>query len=143
MSDLKVFAGLAFAGAVVLGAPAYFFYGSGERVRVTVTDKERVVTGRGENQSSKYLVFTNRHSANGSTSVEVFENTDALLRVKFNSSTVQGSLNRNSTYDCSVYGFRIPILSMYRNIVSCAQVRTPVTAAPVTIAPERVSFSMR
>lgn len=76
---------------------------------VTVTDKERV----NKIHSSKYLVFC--EDENGE--VLVFENTDELLRLKFNSSTVYGTLKQGGKYKLTVVGFRIPFLSMYQNII--------------------------
>lgn len=87
------------------------FYNTSETVTFTVTGKERIVetSGSGETLSvdSKYLVFTD---------VETFENTDMLFAGKFNSSDVQGKLFVDSTYTATVYGWRIPFLSMYRNL---------------------------
>ena len=77
-----------------------------EDITITVVDKERVVDSGGGD--SKYLVFTE---------TEVFENTDCLVLWKFNSSDVYGQLEIGETYQVQVYGWRIPFLSMYRNIV--------------------------
>ena len=77
-----------------------------EDITITVVDKERVVDSGGGD--SKYLVFTE---------TEVFENTDCLALGKFNSSDVYGQLEIGETYQVQVYGWRIPFLSMYRNIV--------------------------
>lgn len=76
---------------------------------VTVTDKERVVYG----ESSSYLVFTEDEQGN----VMVFENTDNLLRGKFDSSNIQGQLKAGNTYRITVVGYRVPFLSMYQNII--------------------------
>jgi hypothetical protein len=76
---------------------------------VTVTDKERVVSG----ESSSYLVFTEDEQGN----VMVFENTDNLLRGKFDSSNIQGQLKVGNTYKVVVVGYRVPFLSMYQNII--------------------------
>ena len=76
---------------------------------VTVTDKERVVDG----ESSSYLVFTEDEQGN----VMVFENTDNLLRWKFDSSNIQGQLKVGNTYRITVVGYRVPFLSMYQNII--------------------------
>lgn len=76
---------------------------------VKVTDKERV----NKSDSSKYLVFC--EDENGE--VLVFENTDELLRLKFNSSTVQGTIKQGGKYKLTVVGFRVPFLSMYQNII--------------------------
>lgn len=81
---------------------------STETLTVTITEKERVVTGSGAKLTSKYLVFTDK---------EVFQNTDTLVHFKFNSSDIQGKLNVGMTCPIYVYGWRIPFLSSYRNIV--------------------------
>lgn len=85
-----------------------FPYWTAEEVRITVTEKERITTGSGENLSSKYLIFT---------SGEVFENTDCWRRGKFGSSDVQNALKEGGSYTVTVYGWRVPLFSMYRNIV--------------------------
>lgn len=76
---------------------------------VTVTDKERIVN----DESSKYLVFAEDEYGNSI----VFENTDAVLRGKWNSSDIQGQLKEGHTYTVTVVGFRVPFLSMYQNII--------------------------
>lgn len=88
---------------VVVVYPTTMYYTSGEYIDVTVTDKE-VKYDKGK---STYLVFTKD---------EVFKNTDNLFLMKFNSSDVQGQLVKDSTYTVKVYGWRVPFLSMYRNI---------------------------
>lgn len=90
-----------------------FPYWTADTVTITVTDKERVVKRNGNSVSSKYLVFTE---------TETFENTDCLARFKFNSSDVQGRLKTGETYTVDVYGWRIPFLSAYRNIVRVRQI---------------------
>lgn len=76
---------------------------------ITVTGKERIV----EDSSSKYLVFSEDIHGN----VLVFENTDCLLRWKWDSSNIQGQLKEGNTYKIIVVGFRVPFLSMYQNII--------------------------
>lgn len=73
-----------------------------------VQDKERVVTGSGQDQQSKYLIFTD---------AETFENVDSWLALKFNSSDVYGSITVGATCEFRVTGFRVPLFSMYRNIL--------------------------
>lgn len=77
-------------------------------IEITVKDKERVVYNKG----SEYLVWTEN---------EVFKNTDSLMKGKFNSSDLQGKLERGKTYRCKVYGWRINFLSKYRNLVNCEE----------------------
>lgn len=80
-----------------------------ETVSVKVTGKENV---HHENHS-KYLVFTEN---------EVFENRDTLLEAKWNSSDIYNRIREGSCYRFEVYGWRIPFLSQYRNIVSVTDV---------------------
>lgn len=87
---------------VLLAYPATY-YTSSEYIDVTVTDKEV----KYDKEKSTYLVFTKD---------EVFKNTDNIFLMKFNSSDVQGQLVKDSTYTVKVYGWRVPFLSMYRNI---------------------------
>lgn len=57
---------------------------------------------------STYLIYTDQG---------VFRNDDAGWFVKFNSSDVYGDLDVGKHYRMKVYGWRIPFLSMYPNIV--------------------------
>gem|GEM_PF-1211649 len=97
-----------------------------ETQRVVVTDKERQVKSDGDGGiDSKYIVFTDK---------ETFENTDSMLRGKFNSSDVQGKLHVGCTYDVTAYGFRNHFFSIYRNISDVKHVRTeacPTNQPPV------------
>lgn len=90
-----------FIGFVGLSIVSPFL--TGDTVTATITDKERVMT----QEDSYYLIFTDN---------EVFRNSDNLLVLKFNSSDIQGAAKIGSTCQMSVYGFRVPFLSMYRNI---------------------------
>ncbi len=92
---------------LLLGHPI-LYHGSSMSITIKVTDKERIVVRSGESTSSKYLVFTDG---------EVFENTDALTFAKWNSSDVQGKLQKGKTYNVKVAGWRIPFWSSYRNII--------------------------
>ncbi len=83
---------------------------------VTITDKERIVDG----EISKYLVFA--EDKQGKT--VVFENTDALLRLKFDSSDIQGQLKEGHTYKVTVVGYRVSFLSMYQNIIGIEEIKT-------------------
>lgn len=87
-----------------------FLYQQGtiDTVNITVTDKERVTYSVDKSTKSKYLIFTES---------ETFENVDAWLSGKFTSSDLYGKLNKGESYTVKVYGWRIPFLSWYRNIV--------------------------
>ena len=82
---------------------------SAETIEITVTEKERITTGSGENISSKFIIYTEN---------EVFENTDSWLYSKFNSTDYQNKFKVGETYKVKVAGWRVPFLSMYRNVVS-------------------------
>jgi hypothetical protein len=71
---------------------------------ITVTKVENVV----HSSSSKYLIFTDG---------EVFENEDCLVKWKWDSSDDYNELKELGTFQVTTYGYRIPLLSMYRNIV--------------------------
>ncbi len=77
---------------------------------ITITDKERIAEG----SNSKYLVFGNDDNGN----VLVFENTDTFWRFKWNSSNIQGELILGNRYQITVVGFRVPLFSMYENIIA-------------------------
>jgi len=94
---------------IVIIASIYFEVSSQEIISIKVSDKQIITVGSSENVSSKYLVFTEK---------EVFENTDSFWFLKFSSSDFQNHLKIDSTYKVKVVGYRIPLFSSYRNIVS-------------------------
>ena len=106
---------LSIFGAIILFVVIVFFpiatvsvlyqYGTADTARITVTDKERVC----DKDDCKWLVFT---SNNG-----VYQNSDAFFHFKFDSADVQASLVPGNSYFVDYYGWRIPFLSMYPNIV--------------------------
>jgi hypothetical protein len=69
---------------------------------------------------STYLIYTDHG---------VFRNDDAFWFMKFNSSDFYGNLNIGSHYDLKAYGWRIPIFTMYPNIVRMKLVPTAATTA--------------
>ena len=83
------------------------FYQITTQDNVTIKEKERV---HQSGNISYYLVWTEQD--------EVFQNSDAFWHFKWNSSDLYGEMKEGKTYNCIVYGWRIPILSMYRNIVT-------------------------
>lgn len=84
------------------------YYGTSETIKIKVNGKERITTGSGKDISSKYVIYTDK---------EVFENTDDLILGKFESSDFQNKLKIDSTYQVTVVGWRVPILSMHRNVI--------------------------
>jgi hypothetical protein len=81
---------------------------------VTVTEKQV----KRSDDSDKYLIFTQLSDGN----VRVFENTDSLIEGKFNSSDVYAKLKENKKYQIKTYGWRIPYLSSYENIINVEEV---------------------
>ena len=92
---------------IAIGSVSY--YNTVEEVEIKVNDKEHVMYRNGSDLEDKFMVYTEG---------EVFENTDDLFYLKFNSSDVQNEIKVDSTYNVKVIGWRIPILSMHRNIIS-------------------------
>lgn len=103
-------------GVVVLALIAFLVMNALHREHdqiFTVTGKESVRSGK----SSTYLVFTN---------VTTYEVGDTLLFWRWDSSDVYGRLVVGKTYRATLQGWRIPIFSMYPNILD-----------PVEVAAER------
>ena len=89
---------------ILIVGKACIAYGTVDEVIFTINKTER--TG-GDN--GKYLIFTD----NG-----VYENTDSLFWLKWNSSDIYNEIEKQKTYKAKVYGFRIGFLSWYKNIIS-------------------------
>ena len=109
--------GFGIALAVVLvvalvGFTLYSTYGTQRSVEFTVNHKER--TGGND---GKYLVFTDEEG--------VFENTDTIFYLKFNSSDVYNQLEEGGEYRCDVYGWRFGLFSWYPNIKDCETIKEP------------------
>ena len=86
--------------------------------KIVVTDKERIVEYDGKNTDSKYLIFADSSDGNPM----VFENTDNVFRLKFDSSNIQGRLKEGSAYEITVVGVRVPFISMYENIIDVQEI---------------------
>lgn len=86
---------------------AWYAYGTKDTVTDTVKKSERVCSG-GESGSCEYLVFGQK---------EVYTNHDSWWYWKFNSSDFYRDIENESTYTFTVYGWRVPFLSWYRNII--------------------------
>lgn len=84
-----------------------------DHVRITVRDKQTKVSCSDGDCKDKYLIYTDHG---------VYEDTDNLLQLKFNSSDLYGDLQEGHTYDCTVVGFRLPFFSSYKNLLSCEEV---------------------
>lgn len=82
-------------------------------VTFTVQDKAIKRDNSSNSNDDKYMIYTD----NG-----VYEDTDSLAFLKFDSSDVYGQLKIGHTYRCDVTGVRIPFFSMQRNIIDCTEV---------------------
>nr|DAN27518.1 MAG TPA: Protein of unknown function (DUF1523) [Caudoviricetes sp.] len=94
----------------VLSLPFLYVYCTQRNHEITVKKTERIVSPDGK--SSKYLIY----AEDG-----VYENTDNVFRMKFNSADVYNQLQNGKTYMCDTYGSRVPFLSIYPNIVKCEE----------------------
>ena len=101
-----------------IGYEAIFSFNDTEYT-ITVTDKERIYEGSGDTSSSKYLVFGDDENGNSL----VFENTDCFIRGKWNSSNIQGQLKKGNTYKITAVGYRVPLFSMYQNIIKIEEIK--------------------
>lgn len=81
---------------------------------VTITEKERVVRG----DSSQFMVWGEDQYGE----VHAFRNTDIWMRGKFDSADVQGNLREGETYELTLIGHRVRILSWFPNIIGFEQV---------------------
>lgn len=88
---------------------------------VTITEKERI----NKDDKSKYIVC----GLDENGEIHTYENTDALLRFKWNSSDIQGSLKEGETYKLKLVGYRFGLLSWYENILSYEHVEEPAEEA--------------
>lgn len=87
---------------------------------VTVTEK----TVKNNDGEGKYLIFTKLENGE----IKIFEITDSLSRFRWDSSDLYASIEAGKTYKFKVYGFRVPILSDYENIIVAELVTEEVKA---------------
>ncbi len=85
---------------------------------ITITEKERI----NKDDESKYIVWG--EDENGE--IHTFENTDVTIRLKWNSSDIQGGLKEGETYKLKLIGYRFRPLSWYENILSYEHVEKDV-----------------
>lgn len=103
-----------FISIVVLFFGCNFISFNDHSALITVTDKERV----NDSNSSKYLIMGKDKNDN----TVVYENTDCLIRGKFDSSTFYADIEVGKTYEVKLVGFRVPYFSWYENIISYEEV---------------------
>jgi hypothetical protein len=102
-------AAVAFLVLAFIAVTLYSTYGTQRTETFTVNHRERTGGDWG-----KYLVYTDKG---------VFENTDSVFYLKFDSSDVYGQLAEGGTYECNVYGWRVGVFSWYPNIKDCKTIQ--------------------
>jgi hypothetical protein len=107
-TTIKILGIFAFLVLCILYPGCYI--ASQETVTITVDRRERSTRGTGENMSGVYLVWSKEG--------EVFEVTDTVIFWKWNSADRYGALHEGERYTIEVAGWRYPIFSSYRNILS-------------------------
>lgn len=100
--------------AAFVGLNAVYELATVKHHTVRVEGKEHVYSGVGNRLSHKYIVFTD---------LGVFQNTDSLFHLKWSSSDLQNRLKVGGEYEIRTYGWRIPILSTYENIVNVTEMK--------------------
>lgn len=99
-----MFIGIFMTSLGIISAYATVPWWTVEKVSATVTSSERV--------DGEWMIFT------GS---EVFKNHDSWHWFKFNSSDLQAKAIVGHTYKFKVYGWRVPFLSWYRNVIKISE----------------------
>jgi hypothetical protein len=98
----------------ILFANVAIHFGTQESVTFKVEHRERVISRDSEGKTTaRYMVWAVTEAGS-----EVFENTDSVLALKFNSADLYGAMTVGKTCDATVTGFRVPFLSMNRNIIA-------------------------
>lgn len=101
-----------------------------QRTIENVLIKDKQVSTESDKTTSKvtstYLIYTDHG---------VLRNDDAFWFMKFNSSDFYGNLDIGHYYDLKVYGWRIPIFTMYPNIVRMKQVPKPTAESQALTSP--------
>lgn len=95
--------------ALVLACPIAYRASGTDAATIKVVKLEQVK----KTSHGKYLVF-----AEG----EVFEITDSVMFLRWDSSDLYGRMEAGKTYRVRVAGWRVPVLSWYRNILSAEEV---------------------
>jgi len=97
----------AIAVVVIMAYPILYRLSS-DTITVTVKSKERAIKGHGKEARGKYMIYCKE---------EVLECTDSWTFMKFNSSDQYAKLCKDKKYRVFVAGWRIPFMSMYRNVI--------------------------
>lgn len=94
---------------VVIGEPFVRRRVTEETITITVTDK----SVKRYDDKDKYLIYTDKGT---------YEITDTVAYFRYDSSDLYGRMKVGKTYECTVCGWRIPIFSRYKNIITAKEV---------------------
>lgn len=100
---------------VVISVINYFPHLFRNTYVVTITNKRIVKHGN----TDTYLIYTQMENG----SIKVFKNTNSLLEFKIRSEDVYWALIITSKYEIKAYGFNLPFLSYYQNIIKVKGVK--------------------
>lgn len=89
---------------------------TGSAVSCTVTDKDRASDGNGGSDMRIYA-----EGCNGDSGMQVFQVADNIFVGEFASSNTFAEIEVGKTYDFETRGTRVPVLSMFENIVEAKE----------------------
>jgi len=98
-----------FAGLILGASYGLRNIGYVEQTVQITRDSERVCRGKSDNRQCSYEVYTDQG---------VFANKDDIMHLKFNSSDLNADFVKGVACDVTAVGFRIPFLSMHKNILT-------------------------
>jgi hypothetical protein len=124
--------GLALVFCTLVGG-CVAYRGSVETVTFTVDHRERIVKGLGKDFQSYYLVWSREG--------EVYQVADSVAFLAWDSSDRYGKLREGSRVTATVAGWRVPVLSWYRNVVDVQDVRDMRTEADGSTVEARRSIN--
>jgi hypothetical protein len=89
-------------------------YGKTSWVDFQLTGKESVSTSDGNgNNGHEYRLYTTHGT---------YKVTDSVIHWRRNSADVYGRLLVGHKYHCKVYGWRVPLVSSFKNVLDCKQI---------------------
>ncbi|HEY8888848.1 MAG TPA: DUF3937 family protein [Clostridium sp.] len=94
---------------VILGVITFLPHFFRNTYIVTIANKQVVI----RDKINTYLIYAQMEDGN----IKVFKNTNSLLEFKIHSEDVYWGLRINRKYEIKAYGFSIPLLSSYQNII--------------------------
>ena len=94
---------------VIVGVIILFPHFIRHTYKVTVTNKQIIK----RNNTNEYLIYTQTEDGK----IKVFQDTNNFLELKLNSEDLYWAISINKKYEVKAYGFNIPLLLDYQNIV--------------------------